>query len=48
MAGRKKVALGFCSPLATKEVILMTAYEILVVVIMIITLAFGIHNNNHK
>lgn len=50
MAGRKQVALGFCPPLyvSTKGGDSMTAYELLVVVIMIITLAFGIHNSSNK
>ena len=33
---------------AQKGVIIVTAYEIIVVVIMIITLSFSIHNGNHK
>lgn len=47
-AGRKQMAPGF-DPLCYKggdET--MTAYEIIVIVIAIITLAFSIHNGNHK
>ena len=33
---------------AQKGVMIVTAYEIIVVVIMIITLSFSIHNGNHK
>ena len=50
MAGRKQMAFGFCPPLyaSTKGGDIMTTYEILVIVLMIITLAFGIHNSDHK
>ena len=41
------MALGF-DPLSTKGVIIMTAYETIVIVLMIITLAFSIHDGNHK
>ena len=41
------MALGF-SPSFTKEVITMTDYEMLVIVLMMITLCFTIHQMNHK
>ena len=47
MAGRKRWRLAFAL-LCTKGGDIMTAYEILIIAIMIITLAFGIHNSNHK
>jgi len=46
-AGRKQMALGF-SLLSTKGVMIMTAYEVLSVVLMMITMAFTIHLVNHK
>ena len=46
-AGRKQMALGFC-PLFTKGVMLMTDYEMLAIVLLVITLAFSIHSGNHK
>ena len=36
------------SPSFTKEVITMTDYEMLVIVLMMITLCFTIHQLNHK
>jgi len=41
------MALGF-SLLSTKGVMIMTAYEVLSVVLMMITMAFTIHLVNHK
>ena len=41
------MALGFYPP-NTREVMIVTDYEILAVVLMIITLAFAIHNGTHK
>ena len=41
------MALGF-APSFTKEVIAMTDYELLVIVLMMITLCFTIHQMNHK
>lgn len=41
------MALGFYPPLR-REVIIVTTYEILAIVIMIITLTFSIHIGNHK
>ena len=41
------MALGF-SPPYTEEVIIMSDYEILAIVLLIITLAFAIHNANNR
>lgn len=41
------MALGFYPPVQ-REVIIVTTYETLAIVIMIITLAFSIHIGNHK
>ena len=41
------MALGF-SPPFTKEAMTMTDYEILAIVLLVITLAFAIHNANHR
>lgn len=41
------MALGFYSPVQ-REVMIMTTYEMLAIVLMIITLAFTIHIGNHK
>ena len=41
------MALGF-TLFVTKGVIIMTDYEILAIIIMVITLAFAIHNGTHK
>ena len=46
-AGRKQMALGL-DPLCTKGGGRMTDYELIVLVIMIVTLAFSIHNGNPK
>ena len=35
-------------PPLQKGVIIMTDYEILAIIIMVITLAFAIHNGTHK
>ena len=42
------MALGFYPPLLQKGVMIMTDYEILAIVLMIITVAFTIHIGNHK
>ena len=44
---KEQMALGF-DPSFTKEVIAMTDYEMLVIVLMMITLCFTIHQMNHK
>ena len=42
------MALGFSPSYQRGGDETMTAYEIIVIVIAIITLAFSIHNGNHK
>ena len=42
------MALGFYPPFLQKGVMIMTDYEILSIVLMIITLAFAIHNGTKK
>lgn len=47
-SGRKeKMAPGFYPPIQ-REVMIVSDYEFLVVIIMIITLAFTVHNGTHK
>ena len=41
------MALGFYPP-RTREVIFMTDYEMIAIVLMIITVTFTIHIGNHK
>lgn len=41
------MALSF-SPLYKRGVMIMTDYEMLALVLLIITLAFAIHNANHR
>ena len=42
------MALGFSPLFSQKGVMIMTDYEIIAIVLMIITLAFSIHNGTHK
>ena len=42
------MALGFYPPLLQKGVMIMTDYEILAIVLMIITVAFSLHNESHR
>lgn len=42
------MALGLSSLLYKREVMIMTDYKILAIVLLVITLAFTIHNANHK
>ena len=47
--GRKEIDGAWLLPsLLQREVIIMTAYEILTIVLMIITLVFTVHIANHK
>lgn len=41
------MALRF-DPLSQKGVIILTDYELLAIVLLVITLAFSIHNETHK
>ena len=47
-AGRKKMALGFNPLFHKKGVMIMSDYEILAIVRLIVTLAFSVHNGTHK
>ena len=42
------MALGFYPLFLQKGVMIMTDYEMLAIVLMIVTLAFTIHNGTHK
>ena len=42
------MALGFYPLLYKRGVMIMTAYEIISVMLMVITLAFSIHIGNHS
>ena len=47
-AGRKKMALGFHPLFHKRGVMIMSDYEILAIVLLIVTLAFSVHNGTHK
>ena len=47
-SGVSPMALSFYPPFLQKEVIIMTDYEIIAIILMIVTLAFSIHNGKHK
>ena len=47
-AGRKQMALGLYPLFSQKGVIIMSDYEMIATVLLIITLAFTIHIANHK
>ena len=47
-AGRKKMALGFYPLFHKRGVMIMSDYEILAIVLLIVTLAFSVHNGSHK